>query len=1005
MAQQDDERRSVRSGDLPNPPLVGRQTALDLLRRSLADVSSGDAGAIQITGLAGMGKTRLAREALALAADAGFRTATGRAHSFSSDLAYAPVVEALGPVLHALEPDEVQRVAGDLPQLGLLVSGLPLPPAVPLPDPAMERTRLIDAVARLVERLTRDRPLALLLDDLHLADTGTLDVLAYLAGACADRPLLLLTTQRSGIADPTRVATLAQSLVAAGWWRHEVVLEALTPEDAASLMQHMLGAPLAPPLLDAVARRCAGRPFLLEATARSLLEGGQLVGRDGHLSLDDEDLPVPSAVREQLRGRLAALTPCARHVLELLAATDRPLEHDLLLAAAQTTADDLAAASQVLQRRGLVTVADSIGDKGPTYELAHDLLRETVLDELTPAALRSRHHDLAGAMQQLDPDDARLADHVIAAGGLVPTEVALPTLMAAAERARSRGAMDRACRYLTAAAPMQAQLDGGAPLARCLSELAQAQRLSGLPDEACATWTRALTSSATSDDVHLSARLHRALGECLWDMGRLDESAAHLSAAEALLATEASAERAALLHSRVNMAVRTGDVAVAVSVAVQLRQLAERLGSPALVAQALLAEAVGDFLTTDYEQMSRRCERALEPARSSGAPLLVQRALDQLAVAAATQGDVPALRRYSEQGLAIVRQVGAVGLEPWPRSRIAMADLLGGDWDAALRGTTESVALCRRAGHTRGLVGLLGLHAWVLVHLGRLSEARRTLDEALTLAEPMLASDPNAFTLVALAQGAVDLADGDARSALEHTARLASWQSGWVPLLSALTLGEAQVASGAVEDARQLVARLRAVASCRTGLHEAAAGWVEGLQLARDGAAEASEVLAGAAELFDRMGLPFQAARARFAAATAVVDDSDRVTSLARTALETFESLGAAQWTQQAREVLRGLGVVPSRGRSRATTGTPLSARELEVARLVATGLSNAQVATRLFVSPRTVTTHLDRIYARLGVRSRVALTRYLADSGLLDDRGEDPTSPRQRRTTETTTT
>jgi DNA-binding NarL/FixJ family response regulator len=84
--------------------------------------------------------------------------------------------------------------------------------------------------------------------------------------------------------------------------------------------------------------------------------------------------------------------------------------------------------------------------------------------------------------------------------------------------------------------------------------------------------------------------------------------------------------------------------------------------------------------------------------------------------------------------------------------------------------------------------------------------------------------------------------------------------------------------------------------------------------------------------------------------------------------------------------LLRSLGAVPSRGRARRDTGTPLSPRELEVARLVASGLTNAEVATELFVSPRTVTTHLDRIYTRLQLSSRVALTRYLADSGLLDD-------------------
>jgi len=108
----------------------------------------------------------------------------------------------------------------------------------------------------------------------------------------------------------------------------------------------------------------------------------------------------------------------------------------------------------------------------------------------------------------------------------------------------------------------------------------------------------------------------------------------------------------------------------------------------------------------------------------------------------------------------------------------------------------------------------------------------------------------------------------------------------------------------------------------------------------------------------------------------------------AQAALVVFERLSAQRYARLARRLLGQLGVRPRASGHRPPRGevgqTRLSPRELEVARLVAEGLTNAEIAERLVVSPRTVTTHLDNIYGRLGISSRTALVRYVADSGLL---------------------
>jgi DNA-binding CsgD family transcriptional regulator len=163
--------------------------------------------------------------------------------------------------------------------------------------------------------------------------------------------------------------------------------------------------------------------------------------------------------------------------------------------------------------------------------------------------------------------------------------------------------------------------------------------------------------------------------------------------------------------------------------------------------------------------------------------------------------------------------------------------------------------------------------------------------------------------------------------------------------------------------------------------------------VARGDRAAALACLRQAADRLEGLGLPFQAARARLGyaeVAAAAPDGDDRLPAghpqadaveEARRSLATFDRLGARPSADQARRLLRALGERPAAA-PRAATGE-LSQRELEVVRLVADGLSNTEIARRLFISPRTVTTHLQHVYTRLGLPSRTALTRWVLENGL----------------------
>jgi predicted ATPase len=167
-------------------PLIGRATELDRVRAAIERASSAAGSTLLLAGEEGMGKSRLAAEALVLARQRGFLTLSGTAHALHTDLAYAPVLEAIGPFLAGLPAGHLSQLVRGLPDLSRLFGNLSLRPPSSLGDPALERTRLFEAVARLVERMAADRPLAILIDDLHWADHASLDLLHYVARGLAD---------------------------------------------------------------------------------------------------------------------------------------------------------------------------------------------------------------------------------------------------------------------------------------------------------------------------------------------------------------------------------------------------------------------------------------------------------------------------------------------------------------------------------------------------------------------------------------------------------------------------------------------------------------------------------------------------------------------------------------------------------------------------------------------------------------------------------------------------
>jgi DNA-binding CsgD family transcriptional regulator len=210
--------------------------------------------------------------------------------------------------------------------------------------------------------------------------------------------------------------------------------------------------------------------------------------------------------------------------------------------------------------------------------------------------------------------------------------------------------------------------------------------------------------------------------------------------------------------------------------------------------------------------------------------------------------------------------------------------------------------------------------------------------------------------------------------------------SGGGSLLEQALIAEVQVMVGKPERALALAQDLLAHAPPDNVFATALGSRVKGLaQQALGQPTEALTCLDQASRGFATAAMPFDAARARLEWATlAAATDGALAAQALQESLAVFERLGARRYARRTRRLLYKLGVRPRSTLSRPPSATPLSPRELEIVRLVAENLTSAEIAERLIISPRTVTTHLDRIYTRLGINSRTALVRYAIEAGLL---------------------
>jgi class 3 adenylate cyclase/DNA-binding CsgD family transcriptional regulator len=970
------ETRPVPGAAAEPGPFVGRAAELARLQRVFENLPGGHGAVVVIRGEAGIGKTRLATEALTHAHARGWRVLAGRASPFGGGLGLEPIVEAFGGLLRSLDGPAVEGLVADLPHLARLFEGIGLVPAPPLGDLAMERTLLFESVARLLERVAAQTPAVLLIDDIQWADPASLELLHQLARGIGRQSIALVLTYRPQERDESeRLRQLLVSLRRLGLVE-EVELDRLPPSAVEGMAREFLGGRVPSRLLEVLVR-AGGTPLFIEAFLRWLVDYGQLQRVGDGWALVDDFVEVPTAVRDLLLERLDGLDDVARRVVDLVALTGSELSYEVLTATDEFGPEILAAALERLAATGLLVEEVEPGDLA--YRLSHPLYYEVAAGAQPVISQRRGHTILAAALERARPDDIEgLARHYLGAGSALDPPRALEVLAGAGDCAARRRAYAEAVRFLDAAVGLARRVDRIERLPTLLEGLAEARHGAGQFDAAVASWTEALDLRQPAGEARAIASVRRALGLAEFDRGHLVEARDHLDAAVALLdGAGASPELADLHVARVTLLRRLGQPEELLGVADQLEELAAALGSARVRAQAAYARGAALVDTAHPVPALQHGIQGVLWAGEAGDDAVAYRLHTVCGDACMALGDHAGLLDHSLRARGLVRTLGVGTLAGGAALYRILAALQSGAWDEGLIYSDEDVEVAQRLDSDRLTASVLGLRAWLLALRGDLVEAEELVAHLKERFGGAIHAERRGFATVAQAEARLALEQGQPDRALASMRHLD--ETAAIPYLTVMPLAEGRARAGDFAGARRAAAALKA---WNSPFMAAEAAYVEGLlHLAESAADLAAERFAKSAAGFDQLGTPFEAARSRLEWSTVLTGlDPNSAAEEAERALGAFEQMGAKRYAERTRAVLVTLGARPATVRRNPSRRLgPLSPREVEVAQLVAEGFTNAEIAERLTVSVRTVTSHLDHIYTRLGIGTRAALARHMA--------------------------
>ena len=929
-------------------PIVGRDSELEAVRRFIVGVDDGPASFV-LEGNAGIGKTAIWTAAVAAAQLSSVAVRTCRCTESDAEWAFS----GLGDLLDGVSSDSI----GDLPGIQRqALAGALLMADAPLGPPGNRAVAV--AVLGVLRALARAGPLLLAIDDIQWLDPDSRKVISFALRRLRDEPVRLLVSCRTGLL-PDVAADAGMGLPG-----ERLVVSSASVGTLRRIVENQLGQTLSRPTLTRLYQATGGNPMMFLEMARAL----QRRGREPEAG---EPLPVPADLRLLVNERLLALSPSTRQLLLVTAALTQPTVD--LVALATDDADECRQALAEALDAGVLEL------EGQRLRFTHPLIASIPYEDLAPDAQRRLHRRLARAVT--DPEQH--ARHAALGAPAASASVAA-ALDTAAQHARRRGSLDSAAELAELAMAATPADEPGKLLDRTVTA-AEYLFLLGDPTRARIILTAALEAAVPGAGRVPGLLLQATIAS--WEqgdatVGQWCEQALVEAGRDPLLIarchatfaeTSPSGAEADLAHAR------------------QAAQLLEGMDSPPpdLLSNALTNLAMHRF-RLGYGLDVTTLDRAVALQTRGVPPRVSDRAGMALGICLKVVDRFGDSRSWLHAMRTCATDEGDDSALPNILGHLAILECWAGEYQLALRYAVEGRSHAATTGYRAPM--LESAHVLALAHLGRLTEARDLARRDLARDEALGFDAAVALHLRSL--GFTELAAGNPVVAAACFLRALAISRDEIgigePAIMRLhpDAVTALAAVGNVAEAERLTGELDAsTASSHLPWSTAMASRCHSVVSAASGDMPAAiAALEQALADHERLPMPFEEARTRLLYGTTLRRAGRR--SDARRELEAaravFIRLGTPVQAAQALTELARIGGKSSRDGD-------LTAVELRIIALVGAGQTSREVARALYMSVRTVDSHLGHVYRKLGLRSRTELAFWVSTRGIAEDVPADP--------------
>ncbi|MGO8946092.1 MAG: helix-turn-helix transcriptional regulator [Ktedonobacterales bacterium] len=991
------------------PIMIGRAQPSAVLSRYLELADTGHGHTLLIAGEAGIGKSRFATEAKVRAHARGMQAAQGNCFESDRAVPYAPLIDLLRDLLSNRSSSGIAELLGtaapELVKLSPEVNAR-LPGVVPAPTatPEQEKRRLFHALTQTLIQVAQDRPLLLVIEDIHWCDDNTLDFLLSWARLTATYPVLVMLTFRSDeIQDSLSrfLATMARLRIAT-----EIELERLNASEVDEMLRAMfaLPGPIQVEFLHQLYGLSEGNPFFTEEIINALIASGEITITSGRWDpKPTNEIRLPRSIRDAVLRRSKQLSSSAHDLLALAAVAGRRFDFTLL--EALTGHDEAQLVHLIKELLGAQLVVEESADE---FAFRHALTQQVIYLDLLARERASLHRAIAYQMEQefaptLEGHLADLARHFYEAGAWAK---ALEYASRAGAKAQTLYAPRAAVEHFTHALAAAQRL-GQSSSHELLQARGQAYELLGDFTHAQADFEDALAEADLEQDMVAKWNALVCLG-MLWAGRDYQKTGEYYRQAFAL--AETVADQTLLAHSlnRIgNWYVNHEEPIEAQRHHQQALTLMEASDDQSGIAETCDFLGMAYLLGSDLIQSARYYQRSITLLRKTDQRPVLSSSLATLGICTlAYQCSIliPSLSLSASQGYCeeALRIAHAIGYRPGEAyAYFCLGCVLGpqGKWDAALKAMQNSLAIAEEIEHQQWMcAALTGLNClyddlldfdsarrygeraleiaraldskhWIhcatghlasaCIHEGDLVRAAAVLQEVgmtstsvTSLGEHLLAS---ALVELLLAQedknGAGKHALGAVQNLIAHTPNSTSNQL--APRL-ALLYGKALAANGQPAEAEVM--------------------WQAGVASAQK--ANASAILwmfyADLAHIYRRERRQNEAAH--------MADEGSRVVH--RLAEDLSDSGMRSRFLKAAMAILPSVPIISARqGAKQHYSG--LTKRECEVAQFIAQGKSNKSIAEAMIVSERTIESHVSNILSKLGFTARAQVAVWVVEQGL----------------------